>query len=47
MMPGAFGFFGESVALKENLLKKGTEEFWEFKVPDYIKEAIEWMCEST
>lgn len=37
--------------LEENLLKKniaGEEEstkFKEFIVPDYIKEAIEWMCE--
>ncbi|WP_342376842.1 ATP-dependent nuclease [Bacillus thuringiensis] len=37
--------------LEENLLKKKiagekeSTEFKEFIVPDYIKEAIEWMCE--
>jgi transposase len=36
-----------SVALKENLFKKGTGDFKQFKVPTYIKEAIEWVCENT
>ncbi|MGG3235638.1 AAA family ATPase [Priestia flexa] len=30
--------------LEKNLLKKGSTEFKEFIVPDYIKAAIEWMC---
>lgn len=30
--------------LQENLEKKGTSEYQEFKVPDYIKDAIEWVC---
>lgn len=30
--------------LQENLNKKGTKEYVEFVVPDYIKEAIDWMC---
>lgn len=34
-----------SVALKENLEKRGTEEYQNFNVPNYIREAIEWMCE--
>lgn len=34
-----------SSELRENLSKKDTEEFIEFNVPTYIKEAIEWMCE--
>jgi len=32
--------------LQENLNKKGTEEYIEFVVPDYIKEAIDWVCEN-
>ena len=32
--------------LQENLNKKGTEEYVEFVVPDYIKEAIDWVCEN-
>jgi putative ATP-dependent endonuclease of the OLD family len=32
-------------ALEENLTKEGTEEFKEFNVPNYIKEAIEWICQ--
>jgi predicted ATP-dependent endonuclease of OLD family len=34
-----------SSALRENLSKKGTQEFKEFTVPTYIREAIEWICE--
>ena len=30
--------------LEENFLKKGTAEYKEFTVPDYIKEAIAWIC---
>ncbi|WP_427340453.1 AAA family ATPase [Caloranaerobacter sp. DY30410] len=30
--------------LKENLTKKGTSDFVDFKVPKYIKDAIEWVC---
>lgn len=30
--------------LKENLDKKGTEDFQTFNVPGYIAKAIEWMC---
>ena len=30
--------------LEENLMKKGTAEYKEFTVPDYIKDAIEWIC---
>ena len=30
--------------LEENLLKKGTAEYKEFTVPDYIKDAIAWIC---
>lgn len=33
-----------SVALEENLLKKGTPDYQEFQVPQYIKDAIEWIC---
>lgn len=33
-----------SVALKENLEKRGTEEYIDFNVPNYIREAIEWTC---
>lgn len=32
--------------LQENLNKKGTEEYVEFVVPDYIKEAIDWVCKN-
>ncbi|MCB8817381.1 ATP-dependent nuclease [Desulfosporosinus shakirovi] len=31
--------------LDENLTKKGTTEYKEFNVPDYIKQAIEWICQ--
>ena len=31
--------------LQKNLAKKGTNEFKEFNVPDYIRKAIEWVCE--
>ncbi len=31
--------------LRENLSKKGSQEFNEFTVPTYIRKAIEWMCE--
>lgn len=34
-----------SYALGENLEKKGTPEYKEFIVPDYIKRAIEWICQ--
>lgn len=34
-----------SVALKENLEKRGTDEYINFNVPCYIREAIDWMCE--
>jgi predicted ATP-dependent endonuclease of OLD family len=34
-----------SAALKENLSKKGSEEFDDFIVPAYIRKAIEWVCE--
>lgn len=30
--------------LKENFLNKGTKEYKDFNVPDYIKSAIEWVC---
>lgn len=30
--------------LQENLEEKDTSEYQEFKVPDYIKDAIEWVC---
>lgn len=33
-----------SVALEENLSKKGTPDFQDFQVPQYIKDAIEWIC---
>lgn len=33
-------------ALEENLSKKGTQDFVEFKVPNYIKEAIERVCKN-
>lgn len=33
-----------SVALEENLSKKGTSEYQDFQVPQYIKDAIEWIC---
>ena len=32
-------------ALEENLNKKGTSEYKEFIVPDYIKRAIVWICQ--
>ena len=35
-----------SSALRENLSKKGTDEFVDFTVPTYIRKAIEWMCEN-
>ncbi|ADU75050.1 putative ATP-dependent endonuclease of OLD family [Acetivibrio thermocellus AD2] len=31
--------------LKENLDKKGTEDFQDFNVPTYIIEAIKWVCQ--
>jgi putative ATP-dependent endonuclease of OLD family len=34
-----------SYILSENLKKKGTEDFVEFIVPDYIKCAIEDLCQ--
>jgi predicted ATP-dependent endonuclease of OLD family len=34
-----------SVTLGENLSKKGTLEYQEFQVPQYIKDAIEWICQ--
>lgn len=30
--------------LQENLNKQGSKEYMEFVVPDYIKEAIDWVC---
>jgi hypothetical protein len=33
-----------SVALEENLSKKGTPDYQDFQVPPYIKDAIEWIC---
>ncbi|WP_186843858.1 ATP-dependent nuclease [Acetobacterium tundrae] len=35
-----------SSILRENLLIKGEAGFQDFNVPTYIKDAIEWMCES-
>lgn len=32
-----------AVALKENLMNKGSAQYQEFNVPKYIREAIEWM----
>lgn len=32
-------------ALKDNLLSKGTDKFVEFIVPEYILNAIKWVCE--
>ena len=34
-----------SSILQENYLKNGTEDFQEFHVPKYIKDAIEWVCD--
>ena len=34
-----------SYALSENLAKKGTTDYKEFIVPDYIKQAINWICQ--
>ena len=33
-----------AVALEDNLAKYGSDEYVEFNVPEYIKEAIEWIC---
>lgn len=33
-------------ALEENLSKRDAEGYIEFGVPDYIKDAIEWVCEN-
>lgn len=33
-----------AVALKDNLLSKGTEDYQEFNVPDYIKQVILKLC---
>nr|WP_233173212.1 AAA family ATPase [Flavobacterium sp. ASV13] len=33
-----------SIALTENLEKKGTADYKEFAVPQYIKKAIEYIC---
>lgn len=33
-----------SVALEENLSKKETSKYQDFQVPQYIKDAIEWIC---
>lgn len=33
-----------SVALEENLSKKETSDYQDFQVPQYIKDAIEWIC---
>ncbi len=32
--------------LQENLAKRGKETYIDFIVPDYIKDAIEWVCEN-
>ncbi|QTV05917.1 ATP-dependent nuclease [Faecalibacter bovis] len=32
-------------ALQENLNKKGTEDFTDFVIPEYIKDAIEELCQ--
>ncbi|MTH54862.1 AAA family ATPase [Bacillus mangrovi] len=32
--------------LESNLAKRGTEAYKDFMVPDYIKEAIEWVCKN-
>lgn len=32
-------------ALKDNLLSKGTNNFVEVIVPEYITKAIKWVCE--
>lgn len=34
-----------SSILQENHLKNGTQDFQEFHVPEYIKNAIEWVCD--
>lgn len=34
-----------SVVLKKNLEKKNTAEYIDFIVPDYIKSAIDWICQ--
>lgn len=34
-----------SYALMDNLEKKGKPEYKEFNVPDYIKQAINWICQ--
>lgn len=34
-----------SSLLKENLQLKDTEKFQNFNIPEYIKEAIEWICD--
>lgn len=31
--------------LRDNLAKKDTEEFIDFNVPQYIKDAVKWVCE--
>jgi predicted ATP-dependent endonuclease of OLD family len=33
-----------AIALEDNFEKKGSEEYQEFNVPQYIKDAIEWLC---
>jgi putative ATP-dependent endonuclease of OLD family len=33
-----------AIALEDNLEKEETEEYQEFNVPQYIKDAIEWLC---
>lgn len=32
--------------LQENLTKRGMQGYVDFVVPDYIKDAIEWVCEN-
>ena len=32
-------------ALEKNLEKQGNDDFQDFVVPDYIREAIEWICQ--
>ena len=30
--------------LKDNLLLKGTDDYEEFVIPEYISNAIKWVC---
>lgn len=33
-------------ALQDNWEKKGTQKYQDFEIPDYIRDAIEWVCEN-